>query len=145
MPSLHTAWALLVWMNARALAPLPRHAFGLFAAMNLLSTLGLPDAHWATDLVVGAPVAVATQALCSTAAPFFSRTRALIAALALALIAAWFAALWWATSLFVTIPGLSWAAVLGSLAATAWMIHVQSGPARAREVAAANIPLARRS
>ena len=143
MPSLHTAWALLVWMNARALAPLLRAAFGLFVAMNLLATVGLPE-HWGTDLVVGAPIAVATQALCSTATPLLSRMRILVTAFALTLVAAWFAALWWGTALFQAVPGLSWAAVLGSLAATMWLMRLQHGSAVTHAIAVP-IALARRS
>lgn len=125
MPSLHTAWALLIWFNARPLAPLPRQLFRLFAALNLLATIGLPDAHWATDLVVGAPIAVATQALCGTAGAVFSPRRFAIAGVALAVIAAWFAMLWWGTMLFAAVPALSWAAILGTLSGLALLLRLQ--------------------
>jgi hypothetical protein len=130
MPSLHTAWALLIWLNARPLAPLPRQLFRLFAALNLLATIGLPDAHWATDLIVGAPIAVATQALCGASGPVFSRSRFAIAGACLGLIAAWFAALWWGTALFVALPGLSWAAVAGTLVCLVLLVQLQQPTSR---------------
>lgn len=116
MPSLHTAWALLVWINARPLAPGLRRAFRAFAVLNLLATMGLRDAHWLTDLVVGAPLAIVVQALCSVALPAASRARWTAAALGAALIALWFAALWWAQGAFAALPGLSWLAVAATLA-----------------------------
>jgi hypothetical protein len=130
MPSLHTAWALLIWFNARGLAPLPRAGFRLFAALNLLATIGLHDAHWATDLVVGAPVAVAVQALCGTAAPLLGARRWLGAGAALVIIWLWFAALRWGVDVFAAVPGLSWAAVAATIAALALLLRWQdaAGP-----------------
>lgn len=125
MPSLHTAWALLIWFNARGLAPLPRVGFQLFAALNLLATVGLRDAHWATDLIVGAPIAVAVQALCATSGSLFDARRWLTAGAAIALIWLWFAALRWGVDVFVAVPGLSWAAFAATIAALALLLRWQ--------------------
>lgn len=125
MPSLHAAWAVLIWLNARPLPPRLRIAFRVFAAMNLLATVGLHDAHWVTDLVVGAPLAIAVQALCATA-PEQRRARFAVATASFLLVVAWFAALWWGIPLFAALPGLSWAAVLATLAAVAALARVQT-------------------
>ena len=119
MPSLHTAWALLIWFNARPLAAMPRQLFRAFAVLNLLATIGLLDAHWLTDLVVGAPLAISVQALCSVALPFQSRVRWTAVVTGFALIGAWFAALWWGLGIFEAVPGLSWFAVAITLAVVA--------------------------
>ena len=62
MPSLHTAWALLVVMNARSLGTGARRCVVVFACLTLMSTLALGE-HYLIDLVVAVPFAVAVQAL----------------------------------------------------------------------------------
>ena len=60
MPSLHTAWALLIWFNAQPLPVRLRRGLRLFVIMTLWATMGLEE-HWFMDLVVGVPLAVAIQ------------------------------------------------------------------------------------
>jgi hypothetical protein len=74
MPSLHMAWALLIWWNAQQHTRLIRLAAGFFLFFTILSTLGLGE-HYLIDLIVAVPFAVAMQALCTNSLPFFSKPR----------------------------------------------------------------------
>ncbi len=143
MPSLHTAWALLIWFNARPLAPLARRSFRLFAVLNLFATMGLTDAHWITDLIVATPMAVAAQALCSTARPLRSRARWLAIGGGMGLVFAWFAALRWGIAVFESLPGLSWIWVVATLLVSAALERGLRPPveARARHPRAAEQPI----
>ncbi len=76
VPSLHTAWALLVWWHSRGLPPWARIVCFLFLAMTLAATLGL-GFHYLWDLVIALPVTLTVHALTSTEAPAFERSRAL--------------------------------------------------------------------
>lgn len=61
MPSLHTAWALLVWWDARPLGAAARTAAAAFFAITLLATVGL-GFHYGVDLVAAWPLAMAVDA-----------------------------------------------------------------------------------
>jgi hypothetical protein len=64
IPSLHTAWALLVyWAVAKYSRPV-RWAAAVFVLLTLLATLGFGE-HYLIDLVVAVPFAVAVQAFCA--------------------------------------------------------------------------------
>jgi hypothetical protein len=63
MPSLHTAWALLIWWHARPLARWVRAVAGVYLAFTVLATVGY-GAHYVFDLVVAFPSTTACQALC---------------------------------------------------------------------------------
>jgi len=72
MPSLHTAWALLIALNVGALGWKLGSAFLLFAAMNVWAAMGLRE-HWFLDLVVAVPFTAAIQIAivrASTASPW---------------------------------------------------------------------------
>jgi len=61
MPSLHMAWAVLLWWNARRSAFWVRAGYGLYLALTVLFTLGSGE-HYLIDLVVALPFALAVQA-----------------------------------------------------------------------------------
>jgi len=61
MPSLHLAWALLLWWNSRQSPRWVRVLAGFFLGFAFLATLGLGE-HYLIDLVVGVPFALAVQA-----------------------------------------------------------------------------------
>jgi hypothetical protein len=63
MPSLHTAWALLLWWHSRALSRQFRIAAGLWLGFTILATLGF-GAHYAFDVVVAFPSTLACRAAC---------------------------------------------------------------------------------
>ncbi len=64
LPSLHSAWALLIWWSARYCRNWIRWSASAFLALTLLATLGLGE-HYLIDLVVAAPFAVAAMSACT--------------------------------------------------------------------------------
>ncbi len=79
VPSLHTAWALLLYWHARPHGRQARAFAGGWLALTLLATLGLGE-HYVIDLVIGVPVAVAVEAACAFDLPLARgpRPRALV-------------------------------------------------------------------
>ena len=67
MPSLHTAWALLLWWHSRWLRPELRIAAGFWLGFTILATLGF-GAHYAFDVIVAFPSTLACRAACTRAA-----------------------------------------------------------------------------
>ena len=112
MPSLHAAWAYLLWFNARHLPALPRRVFAAFAIFTLLAAVGLRDAgHWMIDLVVALPLAVAVQAACSAMIPWRIPERRIALAVGIMMVAIWLIALRYGVTAVFAIPGLSWLAI----------------------------------
>ena len=66
MPSLHTAWALLLWWHSRWLRPELRIAAGFWLGFTILATLGF-GAHYAFDVIVAFPSTLACRAACTRA------------------------------------------------------------------------------
>ena len=62
MPSLHTAWALMLFWWTGGQRRWLRAAAGVFTALTLLATLGLGE-HYVIDLVVAVPFTAGTFAL----------------------------------------------------------------------------------
>jgi hypothetical protein len=115
MPSLHTAWALLLWFNCRNLGVAWQWALRVFVALTLWAVMGLDDTHWFLDVVVAVPFAVAVQlAFVSSAAQ--SSRRWIDVAVCSTLTVGWLVGLKTATPLLGLPPVLAWAAV----AATVW-------------------------
>lgn len=115
MPSLHATAAFLIWLNARPLAALPRRLLRTFAVFNLFGAMGLPDAHWLTDLIVAVPLTLAVQAICNMALPLWSGVRWTAIVVGFGLVGAWFALLWWGQDALASIPGAAWVAVTTTL------------------------------
>src|SRR5260370_4594562 len=63
MPSLHTAWALVIWWQARSLGRPMRIMAGVYLGFTVLATVGY-GAHYVFDLVVAFPSTMACQPLC---------------------------------------------------------------------------------
>ena len=61
MPSLHTTWALLIFLNSRDMGHVARGCCTVFLILTLCSTLILGE-HYVIDLIVAAPFALAIQA-----------------------------------------------------------------------------------
>lgn len=115
MPSLHATAAFLIWLNARPLAALPRRLLRGFAMFNLFGAMGLPDAHWLTDLIVAVPLTLAVQAICNMALPLWSAARWTAILVGFGLVGGWFALLWWGQPTLAGIPGAAWIAVTTTL------------------------------
>ncbi len=115
VPSLHTAWALLVWWHARPLATWARGVAGFFLAVTLLATLGF-GFHYVYDLVVAFPFALAVHAASMRDAEPQARTRAVAAGGALTVV--WLALIWLGPPLFSLSPVIPWVASLWTVTIT---------------------------
>ncbi|HVW29672.1 MAG TPA: phosphatase PAP2 family protein [Polyangiaceae bacterium] len=108
MPSLHTAWALSVFLACRGRRSIVLASFGfVWLVCTLLATLGLGE-HWLVDLVVAFPFAFAVDAL-SLPGKLRGRDAPRLVVL-VALVVAWYA---------VLLAGLEWVAAAPVLAACA--------------------------
>jgi hypothetical protein len=116
MPSLHFAWALLIWWNSRPFESSARLPALVFLVLTFLSTLGLGE-HYLIDLVVAVPFAIATQASCDPTLPLSSaqRTRPIVIGFASTMV--WLLLLRYCIPFFRLSPIISWIAV----AATVWV------------------------
>ena len=89
MPSLHTAWALLILWSSRPFRLWVKLLAGTVLLLTLLATLGLGQ-HYFVDLVVALPFALAVRAVCL---PGIRRQRLMAIGVGSSLTAAWFVAL----------------------------------------------------
>jgi hypothetical protein len=123
MPSLHSAWALLVWWLARPLPKVPRVTATVFLAITLLATVAL-GFHYVVDLVAAFPLTTAVQAWATTTRDEALRRRAIgIGAL---LTLAWMALATWGLALLLWTPLLPWTlaiAVVGISSELSRRIH----------------------
>jgi hypothetical protein len=119
MPSLHTTWALLLWLHARPLARWFRVLTAVFLVFTLLATLGFGQ-HYAFDLVVAFPFTLAVQAA-TTAAPPRPRLAAL--ALGAGLVVAWLLLLRFGLTLLVVSPPLTAFAALATVVISSLAEH----------------------
>jgi hypothetical protein len=106
IPSVHSAWALLIWWSTRYCKAWTRWVATLFLALMLLATLGLGE-HYLIDLVVALPLAVAAMAVCTA-----QHRRAVVAG---ALVLAWLIYLRFGLPVFTLSPLGAWMAVLATV------------------------------
>lgn len=105
MPSLHSAWALLVWWHARPLARTVRAVATLFLAITLLATVAL-GFHYVVDVVAAFSLTTAVQAWATrTVAP---RQRLWAMAAGLAMTLAWMVLVTWGTGALLLSPLVPW-------------------------------------
>jgi hypothetical protein len=116
MPSLHTTWALLIFLHARPFGLAVRVAAALFLLFTLIATMGL-GYHYALDLVVAVPYTIALQGLFSPRHTGNARWRS-VAGGAL-MVAVWIAMLRSGVELLQDTPMLTWAMVVATVAACA--------------------------
>jgi hypothetical protein len=114
MPSLHTAWALLIWWHARPLARWVCVLAGVFLGFTLLATLGF-GAHYAFDVVVAFPSTMAAQALCTWTPPSVLPRRVATVVLGVALTAVWLVLLRYGLALLTLGPPLTATAALATI------------------------------
>jgi predicted membrane-bound spermidine synthase len=116
MPSMHFGWALALWLNSLYLGNRRlRAAMALLVGANVLATLGLGE-HYLIDLVVAVPCVMAVQALCTHNLAWDDPARRRMLVWGSALTLAWLLALRFALEVFLTVPGLSWVAVIATVA-----------------------------
>ena len=117
MPSMHLGWSLLLWMNAGYVGRWARAVFAVLVGLTVLATLGLGE-HYLVDLVAGVPAAVALQGLCTRVLPWGAPERRNAVLGGAGLLAFWIIAVRFGVEAFLAVPGLTWLAMLGTLAAS---------------------------
>ena len=141
MPSLHTAWVLLVWWNSKGLARWIRAIAMLFVILTIMATLGTGE-HYFVDLVVAFPFALMVQALCTYSLPFGSGPRRIAFLFGTFVTLIWMAVLSFTVSIFWISPILPWAAIVATVVPSIlfWnrlmAAETQPEPVQARAVAA---------
>jgi hypothetical protein len=106
MPSMHMAWALLVWWTALGIGRLATAIATGFVALTALATLGFGE-HYLIDLIVAVPLVILIEGICS------KRQKQIIAGAAVVL--GWM--LFLRLGLTVHVPAAAnWALVLATLA-----------------------------
>jgi predicted membrane-bound spermidine synthase len=116
MPSMHFGWALALWLNSLYVGNRwLRAAMALLLGANVLATLGLGE-HYLIDLVVAVPCVLAVQALCTHNLAWNDPARRRMLVWGSALTLAWLLALRFGLEAFLTVPGLSWVAIIATIA-----------------------------
>lgn len=122
IPSLHMAWALLVWWNSKVLARWIRVIALAFVIFTVLSTLGTGE-HYFVDLVVAFPFAVMVQALCLYRLPFKYGARRVAFLFGTFASLAWMALISFATPFFWISPVIPWAMVIATISVSSLLMH----------------------
>lgn len=141
MPSLHTAWVLLVWWNSKGLARWIRAIAMVFVVLTIMATLGTGE-HYFVDLVVAFPFALMVQALCTYSLPFSSGPRRAAFLFGTFVTLIWMAVLSFTVSIFWISPILPWTAIVATVAPSILLwnrlmaAEIQPEPVKARAVAA---------
>jgi PAP2 superfamily len=112
MPSLHMAWALLLWFSCRPFSRLSRGFALAYVVLTIMATLGTGE-HYLADLVVALPFSVAVQALWT---PSRGITRYAVLAGATSLMLIWLLALRYGSEIFLLTPSIPWGCVIASIA-----------------------------
>jgi hypothetical protein len=110
IPSLHMAWALLLWFNCKPLSRLSRGFALAYVVLTIVATLGTGE-HYLADLAVAVPFSVAVQALWTGVQ---TNVRFVGLAVGTGLTLIWLAALRHGTQFFLLSPAIGWSCVLGS-------------------------------
>jgi hypothetical protein len=119
-PSLHFAWALLIWWYSRGLSSWMRGVCFSFLVGTALVTLGLGE-HYFVDLVAAFPFALAIYAACALRLGDFD-TRRIFAMLAgFALTVGWAGLAIWGTDLVSGSPIIPWLLAAITAAGTVWV------------------------
>jgi hypothetical protein len=110
MPSLHMAWALLLWFLCRPLSRLARGLALTYVVLTVVDTLGSGE-HYLADLVVAFPFSVAVEALWTRVQ---GSTRYAVFAGAAGLTLAWLVILRYGANLFLRSPAVPWGCIVAS-------------------------------
>jgi hypothetical protein len=116
MPSLHTAWALVVFWAAGKCSFLWRMVLRGLLMIMLLQTLAY---HYFADMVVAVPFTLSLYAL--TAAVPWSARRCWAFGFSIVSVAIWLVTLRWGTSLFQVSPIVPWSGALFTITSCWWL------------------------
>ena len=118
MPSLHTAWALLIFWRTRRNTFGVRAGAALFLFFTLLATLGLGE-HYLIDLIVAVPFVVCVRAICMNRAGLTASRISAFAGCGLMVIA-WLVLLRMGVLLRVS-PSVAWALAALTVGCALWL------------------------
>jgi len=113
IPSLHMAWVVLLYWNAKNLSRNLKVFLAIYAGLTILSTMGTGE-HYFVDLVVALPLALFVQSVVSPAAKTSITRRATSAAGGLGLTLFWLILARFAVKAMLLTPLLPWALVAGT-------------------------------
>ena len=119
MPSLHMAWALLVWFNCRRFSRVWRRLAATYVVLTVVGTLGAGE-HYLADLVVALPFSVAVQALW-TQAPAAARYAVMAGGAILTFM--WLAVLRYGADFFALSPAIPWGCMSVSTIISLALLH----------------------
>jgi hypothetical protein len=122
IPSLHMAWAMLLYWNTKGQSRSLRILLGAYAVLTALSTLGTGE-HYFVDLVAGVPFALAVQAVVSPDGKAAVSRRATAATASMALTILWLLLVRFGAKWMLLSPILPWSLVALSGVAV-WRIKV---------------------
>jgi hypothetical protein len=119
-PSLHLAWALLIYWYAEGLSRWTKVVFFLFILGTVCATLALGE-HYFIDLVTAFPFALMIQAACALNLPFSDVRRLVPLTFGALMMVAWMVLLRWGLPLVWINPIVPWTLIAGTLASTHWL------------------------
>jgi hypothetical protein len=126
MPSLHVAWALLLYWNSRKFPAALRSAILFFLIFTIFATLGSGQ-HYLVDLVGSLPFAVAVEATAPLALReqyVANKSRLAGAAVgSLSLTLMWLAIVRFGVGLALKSPVIPWTVMLATVAIALWLRH----------------------
>lgn len=130
LPSLHMAWALLIWWNMKSVSRLLSWLAFVFLLFTVCGTLGTGE-HYAVDLVVSFPFALMVQAICTSWVPMRSPTRYVPIVGGLVGTLTWIALLRYAIRLFWISPLVGWGLIALTIVLSLIGVHNLRQAARA--------------
>lgn len=110
IPSLHMAWVVLLYWNAKKLSKTLRIFLAAYAALTVFSTMGTGE-HYFVDLVAAVPFALFVQSVVSPDAKAVATRRAAAAVSGIALTLAWLMLARFAPKAMLSAMLLPWALV----------------------------------
>lgn len=145
MPSLHTTWALLVFIAAWPMGPWLRVVGAVFLAGTLGATLALGE-HYLVDLIVALPFVVVVEGVAAN--PFGSdRRRASLQAVVggVAMVAVWLLAVRFGGVALRGLPLVPWSMTVVTVGVSAWLlVRLLAAPAAGTASSARSAAAARR-
>jgi hypothetical protein len=118
MPSLHTAWALVVFWAAGKCRFLWRMVLRGLLIIMLLQTLVY---HYFVDMVVAVPFTLALYALTRSVVPWPANQRRWAFGFGLVSVVVWLVTLRWGISLFQVTPLVPWSATVFTITSCWWL------------------------
>jgi hypothetical protein len=122
MPSLHTAWAILIFLAALPMGPWWRTLATLFLVGTVGATLALGE-HFVVDLIVAVPFVVVVEGIAAN--PFApARRRQAVHAIVggVLMVVLWLAAIRFGAAALQGLPVVPWLMTLATLAGSVVML-----------------------